>query len=607
MLSQNSRAGAESFESQERFGWDKVALGLDGSNDMMTIIGRPQRRLWGASRYGWRGGIWMLAAALTFWAAAAVAQTVTGENGGDPADPVDDIQGLIDDIQTRVDSIARASTGADTALDLLNEQVEEAIAKLTSRLDENVALRGQTVGLASELQSLSNEESNLQDELARITQDRDGTIVELEQQIALLADELAAGTTTRASLDDRISFLADELETNEAERTRLSDALAATQEERAKALATIEEQGGTLRDLSQEVATLQSLRDTLAEQVARLSGTVETGRGALSQENERADRLRAALGRSETALAATQKRALDNAEQLRLSREELLDERSRALTLSERLTLALGELSTTKSKAGDITEQLAAAKKQGLAALGEKQRALEASIKEAKTTAASLKREKSARAEARDRVSLLTDQLTQLKQQLQALNSFLEISETKNSEQRAQIVDLGSRLNQALATKVQELASYRSEFFGRLREALGARSDVREVGDRFVFQSEVLFASGEATLGHDGEEQLLRLATTLAEISKTIPADVDWVLRVDGHTDERPISTPEFPSNWELSTARALSVVKFLIASGIPPNRLVAAGFGQFQPLDPRRDEIGFRRNRRIEFKLTQR
>ena len=573
----------------------------------MTIAGRPQRRILVAARGGWRRGAGTFAAALMFCATVAVAQTVNNENGAVREDPVNEIQGLIDEIQTRVDSMERASTGSDTALALLNEQVEEAIAKLTSRLDENVALRGQTVGLASELQTLTADEADLQGELARITQERDGTIIELEQQIALLADELAAGTTARLSQNDRITFLTSEIEDNEAKHSQLSDALAATQEARAKALATIEEQVGALEGLSREVATLQSLRDTLAEQVARLTVTVESERGALSQENDRADKLRAALDQSQGALAATQKRALKIGEDLRLSREELLEERARALTLSERLTLALGKISATKSEAGDLASRLAAAEKQNIAALAEKQRELEALLKQAKATEASLEQEQSARASARERVSVLTDQLRELKQQLQALNTFLEVSEAKNSEQQAQIVDLGSRLNQALATRVQELANYRSEFFGRLREVLGTRSDVRVVGDRFVFQSEVLFASGEATLGGPGSAQLLRLAQTLAEISGTIPADVDWVLRVDGHTDERPISTQEFPSNWELSAARALSVVKFLIASGIPPNRLVAAGFGQFHPLDARQDEIGFRRNRRIEFKLTQR
>jgi chemotaxis protein MotB len=209
--------------------------------------------------------------------------------------------------------------------------------------------------------------------------------------------------------------------------------------------------------------------------------------------------------------------------------------------------------------------------------------------------------------QAHDQLALLNQQLAALRNQLAALNQALEASEAKNLDQNVQIVNLGKRLNEALATKVQELARYRSEFFGRLREVLGDRADIRIVGDRFVFQSEVLFGSGEAILNPQGEEQLKQLAQTLVQIAGEIPDDIDWILRVDGHTDERPISTSRFPSNWELASARAISVVKFLVQSGIPPENLVAAGFGQFQPIDGGQDEISYRRNRRIEFKLDQR
>jgi chemotaxis protein MotB len=159
----------------------------------------------------------------------------------------------------------------------------------------------------------------------------------------------------------------------------------------------------------------------------------------------------------------------------------------------------------------------------------------------------------------------------------------------------------------ALASKVQELARYRSEFFGRLREVLGKRKDVRIVGDRFVFQSEVLFETGSAELGGAGQQQLGQLARALTEIAARIPKDLPWVLRVDGHTDRIPIHTPEFRSNWELSTARAISVVRFLIDQGIPADHLAATGFGEHQPLDPGLSEAALRRNRRIELKLTQR
>ncbi len=210
-------------------------------------------------------------------------------------------------------------------------------------------------------------------------------------------------------------------------------------------------------------------------------------------------------------------------------------------------------------------------------------------------------------AEQRAQLEVLNQQVAALRSQLAAIQKALDISEAAAKDQKVQIADLGKRLNLALAGKVQELARYRSEFFGRLREILGDRAGIRIVGDRFVFQSEVLFDTGSAALGPEGQTQLTQLAQTLLDIAKTIPPDINWILRVDGHTDKRPINTPEFPSNWELSSQRALSVVKFLVSQGVPPQRLVAAGFGEFQPLDPGDDEVAYRRNRRIELKLTER
>ncbi len=208
---------------------------------------------------------------------------------------------------------------------------------------------------------------------------------------------------------------------------------------------------------------------------------------------------------------------------------------------------------------------------------------------------------------AKAQVALLNRQMAELREQVARLNTALEASEAASKAQKAEIVNLGKRLNAALASKVQELARYRSEFFGRLRQVLGNRRDIRVVGDRFVFQSEVLFGSGSAEMGENGKGQLTQLAKTLKSISAKIPKDLDWVLRVDGHTDRVPIKTAAFPSNWELSTARAISVVKFLISQGIPARNLAAAGFGEFRPLDARTDEIAYRRNRRIELKLDQR
>ncbi len=222
-------------------------------------------------------------------------------------------------------------------------------------------------------------------------------------------------------------------------------------------------------------------------------------------------------------------------------------------------------------------------------------------------TATALDTEKALTARALSTVDLLNQQIAAMRRQLAALEEALAASENRDRESQARIADLGSRLNVALAQRVQELSRYRSDFFGRLRQILGQRQDVRIVGDRFVFQSEVLFAAGQATLKPEAGAELDRIASAVNDLAKEIPPDIPWVLRVDGHTDVRPIQSPQFPSNWALSAGRAIAVVQALAARGIPPNRLLAAGFGEFQPLDPGTTDEAYARNRRIELKLTER
>lgn len=218
-----------------------------------------------------------------------------------------------------------------------------------------------------------------------------------------------------------------------------------------------------------------------------------------------------------------------------------------------------------------------------------------------------LDKEKALTSEALSQVELLNQQIAAMRRQLAQLNSILTDAETRNKSSEAQIADLGKRLNSALAQRVQELSRYRSEFFGRLRQILSQRSDILVVGDRFVFQSEVLFAKGDAEISPLGQEEMLKLADALRQLEAEIPADIAWVLRVDGHTDIDPIKSPFFQSNWELSSARAIAVVKYLIAQGVAPKHLVAAGFGEFQPLDVGTSEDAKSQNRRIELKLTER
>ncbi|MEB3701709.1 putative lipoprotein YiaD precursor [Candidatus Bealeia paramacronuclearis] len=219
---------------------------------------------------------------------------------------------------------------------------------------------------------------------------------------------------------------------------------------------------------------------------------------------------------------------------------------------------------------------------------------------------ASLGQEQIAHQSANVQLAALQQELSELNQQLQKISEAFQLSESTKEQQKIEIADLGKKLNDALATKVKELEKYRSEFFGKLKDVLGERSDIRIVGDRFVFSSEVLFGSGAAVLEKKGQEKLNGLAKSLKIIAKEMPADLNWVLRVDGHTDDLPIHTDKFDSNWELSTARALAVVKYLEKQGIPAKHLAAAGFGQYHPLEAGSTDNARAKNRRIELKLDQ-
>ena len=313
---------------------------------------------------------------------------------------------------------------------------------------------------------------------------------------------------------------------------------------------------------------------------------------------------------------------------LRLNLEQLSSELQSSVGESDRMSSKIGELTAALR----LSEESISGLKQGLSLSEEQLAILEARLADAqadndqtrrdlaerekdlgemaanyRASEDSLIEERKLSERQRDELSLLNRQLAALREQLASLTAALDSAEKKDEQNQVKISDLGKRLNVALAGKVQELTKYRSEFFGRLRELLGEHSGISIVGDRFVFQSEVLFDSGSATLEVEGEAQLGQLAVTLLGIARDIPSDLDWILRVDGHTDLVPISNERYRSNWELSAGRAISVVKFLIEQGVPANRLAAVGFGEFSPLDPKKDAAAYRRNRRIEIKLTQR
>jgi chemotaxis protein MotB len=277
-------------------------------------------------------------------------------------------------------------------------------------------------------------------------------------------------------------------------------------------------------------------------------------------------------------------------------------------------TLALEKASNSdlSSNAAALQASLGAAESersrlQGL--LGDQANASASAGQQIATLTTNLDNEKQISQRSLAQVELLNQQISALRRQLIAVQATLDASEVKNSQSQVQIADLGQRLNVALAQRVEELTRYRSDFFGRLNQILGSRPDIQVVGDRFVLQSEVLFDTASDAINPAGLDSLTKIAQAVSELSKNIPSEIPWVLRVDGHTDNRPIlgAAGRFRSNWDLSAARAISVVQFLIGKGIPANRLVAAGFGEFQPLYEGNDVAQIAKNRRIELKLTER
>jgi chemotaxis protein MotB len=292
-------------------------------------------------------------------------------------------------------------------------------------------------------------------------------------------------------------------------------------------------------------------------------------------------------------------------------------EQSSNKELQQNLAARAAQLASADRERGLLSGQIAglqgelAAERQKTAAAQREVARRDAQLQQASgraaQSAAALAAQKGISSSALAEIDTLNAQIAALRDQLTRVAAALDLSTAKVKAQQSQIADLGQKLNLALVNKVEELAHYRSEFFGRLRDILGNRPGIRIVGDRFVFQSEVLFAPGSAELDPDAKQALDPVIAAIKEIAPEIPPNIDWILRVDGHTDDQPIHTAQFPSNWELSNARALSVVRYAIAHGIPANRLAATGFAETEPLDPGDTPQANRRNRRIELRLTER
>jgi len=467
--------------------------------------------------------------------------------------------------------LAQALSGKDRALERLNLEIAELTDLLALEREENVQLRGSLDELNLALRASTTQRDRLLADL----RGADDTIGSLRRQLAdaesraehqsgllrLLEDSLGSAETRLAQSErsltenrDLILELRSTIDSLRADTRRLEGEMMARD-------ATIAESEAALAEVEERLRVRLS-------QLARVEAALRAREAELGAEAERAGALQLDLARR---IAEAAQGAAD----LESAREELAE---MDIRLTDReIDLAAAQERTTELEGLLVSERLALDRERGL------------------TDA------------QRSQLDLLNQQLLVLRQEIGRLNDVLDAAEARDREAQAHIVDLGQRLNRALAAKVEELSRYRSEFFGKLREALGSRADVQVVGDRFVLQSEILFDSGSAEIGPEGKAELETLARTLLEIADTIPPEVDWILRVDGHTDAVPIRTEQYPSNWSLSAARALAVIDHLIEHGVPPVRLGATGFGEFQPLDGTRTDGADRRNRRIEFKLTER
>lgn len=470
-----------------------------------------------------------------------------------------------------------------------NKSLTEDLARLSAELKTSVSERDQLRTAVTELTTRAERaEGRVVDTLVSLEQSRDETST-ARARISSLTTQAEADQAKIAAGEEALKTREKTLEERQAEIVLLLAKIKANQKQIAEGEKTLEDRDAEIEKLVADAEanrkTVAADKKTLAERQAQID---------ILLDQTLADR--------QAIIAARQNLEERDTEIARLT--EQTDADRKRLAAAER-TIAAAE-KALQEQAEELARLV-----QDIQALRALKAELEGRIaelsSEAKAKGAALLAEQSLSSTARAQVALLNQQLQALREQLASLELALDASEKESEAQEAKIEALGKRLNVALASKVQELNRYRSEFFGRLREVLGNRPGIRVVGDRFVFQSEVLFDVGSAELGGAGAEQLTQLAATLSDLVARIPKDIDWVLRIDGHTDKTPIRTIRFPSNWELSAARAISVVKHLIALGLPPERLVAAGFGANRPIDTRNDTIAFLRNRRIELKLTQR
>ena len=405
---------------------------------------------------------------------------------------------------------------------------------------------------------------------------QDSRITALQNRLLELGSLLNMERETNLQLSSELSNAQLKVTSLEGDNEQLLSQLASLQTE--------------LSDREDEIIAQQADISALSSQIFELEDNIESAR---SLADKRSDEIEALILR----LTASAEAFAEQSDAFNNQAIELQQSITLAKDREERISILDSKIENLNAK-NTLTQE----------ELSEKQRLLLIAEQALLKKAEELQSANNASNEAKAEIDKLLASTTALRLEIQKLSNLLADKERQSINDKIAIADLGKKLNSALATRVQDLQKFRSEFFGQLREVLKNRSEVRVVGDRFIFQSEVLFATGQADISDAGKEQLAEIASALREIEEVIPKDIPWVLQIEGHTDSDPIAdNPFFKDNWDLSTERALSVVRFLRSEGIPANRLAAAGYGEFQPIDTQNSEAAKQRNRRIELKLTQR
>ncbi|MGH7083552.1 MAG: OmpA family protein, partial [Acetobacteraceae bacterium] len=405
---------------------------------------------------------------------------------------------------------------------------------------------------------------------------RNKALEQLNQEVAGLSDMLALEKSHTAALQLSVSQLTSQLQTEHAAKDSLARQLAALQAVEAKAVSARDAALGAKATLAAELADAELRLKSGNTRLAELQAELATAGGRADTAEQASKATNAKLVSTAAELAAAAKRLADmRAEMAQLDREVKVNEATVAARLSD-----LTELSEQVQALQALRDSLE--KKAEAAAV----RATTEAERRA-ATAALLASQKNLADSAVAKIALLNEQVAALRNQLASISAALDLSAKEDKAKGVQIAELGRKLNAALAAKVQKLELYRSEFFGKLRRALADQPGIRVVGDRFVLQNEVLFPIGSADLTPEGKLRIIEVALTLQQIDRKIPPDLHWILQVEGYTDATPINTPQYPSNWELSAQRAINVVQLLIQQGIPPDRLVAVGFGDTHPLEP--------------------